>query len=342
MTGPDRVDAQVCYLLTTPWEVRLPLDAPAQIQPLKDAPYFKPIDIDIRLLDSQTLTIESVPVTVRREVYDGLIEVAECFFTLPDILSREAFHAKARIEAAVRQQLHPASEFTEEYTALLVSTIDGAPDEFIERNGQALTRFLRSQRERFGADEIREALTSRARYSEGELTVVDWEGAILISPQSDFQSDIELFKIGNYQLLRYRLLDQAIERNLRAVNQRLQTGLRSLLPNRSRRILREAIQQRLAITLEFEKIDQNLLLIGDWYTAKLYQIIYDEYYLDEWKSAIQSKLENLQSIDQLVQENFTFSWSSFIETLQALGWLILLIGYFVLFFLESGAGRVGR
>ena len=52
MTGPDRIDAQVCYLLTTPCRVSLPLDAPAQIQPLKDAPYFKPIDIDIRLLDS--------------------------------------------------------------------------------------------------------------------------------------------------------------------------------------------------------------------------------------------------------------------------------------------------
>ncbi|HMA20493.1 MAG TPA: hypothetical protein VKO87_06795, partial [Gemmatimonadaceae bacterium] len=302
---------------------------------------FTPIDIDIRALGSETIEVEGVSIVVHCQVYDGSIQVASCFFTLPDVLYREAFNAKARIEAALRLRLCGQPDFAEEDTALLIAHIDGTPDEFIERNGQALTRFLRSQRERFGPDEIREALISRARYSENELTVVDWEGAIVISPESGFQSDIELFKIGNYQLLRYRLLDQAIEGNLRGVNARLQTGLRALLPNRTRRILREAIEQRLAIILEFEKIDQNLLLIGDWYTAKLYQIIYDEYYLDEWKSAIQSKLENLESINQLIQENFTFSWTSFLEIMQIIGWLILLVGYFVLFFLESSA-RLGR
>ena len=37
--------------------------------------------------------------------------------------------------------------------------------------------------------------------------------------------------------------------------------------------------------LDFEKINQGLLLIGDWYTAKLYRIIYEEFYLDEWAAA---------------------------------------------------------
>ncbi|HZY44188.1 MAG TPA: hypothetical protein VFF70_05485 [Anaerolineae bacterium] len=336
---PDKIDAQICYLLTTPCDTPVPLNAPESIRPLKDAPYFTPIDIVIRALDSETIELENVAVTIRRQVYDGLTQVAECFYALPDVLSRDAFHLKARIQTALRAHLHGAGEISEEYTALLVTQFDGTPAEFIERNGQSLARFLRSQRERFDPQEISDVVMSRARYSESELTVVDWDGAIVISPDGDFQSDIELFKIGNYQLLRYRLLDQAIERNLRTVNDRLLTGARSLLPNRSRRIMRESIEQRLAIMLEFEKIDQNLLLIGDWYTAKLYQIIYDEFYLDEWKSAIQSKLGNLESINQLIQDNLTFSWSSFLEFMQIVGWLILLVGYFVLFFLEASKGR---
>ena len=59
--------------------------------------------------------------------------------------------------------------------------------------------------------EIDEILVSRVRYSQEDLTLVDWEAAIIIAPQADFQSDIELLKIGNYQLLRYRILDQSIE-----------------------------------------------------------------------------------------------------------------------------------
>ena len=89
--------------------------------------------------------------------------------------------------------------------------------------------------------------------------------------------------------------------------------------------------------LDYEKINQGLLLIGDWYTAKLYRIIFDEFYLDEWAAVIQSKLKNLESIIQVIQDNFSFSWSSFLEMVQIGGWLILLVGYFVLFYFEVRA-----
>ena len=80
-----------------------------------------------------------------------------------------------------------------------------------------------------------------------------------------------------------------------------------------------------------------MLLIGDWYTAKLYRALYEEHYLDEWEAAIQAKLENLESIIQVIQENFEFSWSRFLELVQIAGWLLLLVGYFVLFFLDLRA-----
>jgi hypothetical protein len=34
-------------------------------------------------------------------------------------------------------------------------------------------------------------------YSKDDLTIVDWDGAIIIAPDGDFQSDIELLKVGN-------------------------------------------------------------------------------------------------------------------------------------------------
>jgi hypothetical protein len=258
------------------------------------------------------------------------------------MLSLDALQAKAHIQSELKKRLltdqPDVGDMVEEYTVLMAARVSGTPDEFLDRNGQALARFIRSQREVFGPREIEDILISRVRYSGTELTVVDWEGAVIISDEGDFQSDIELMKIGNYQLLRYRLLDQIIERNLETVSQHLHEGARmSWLPNRSKRILRQVIEQRLALMLDFEKINQSLLLIGDWYTAKLYRVIYDEFYLDEWATAIKSRLENLESIVQVMQENFQFSWSRFLEMVQIAGWLLLLIGYFVLFFLEARA-----
>jgi predicted GIY-YIG superfamily endonuclease len=168
------------------------------------------------------------------------------------------------------------------------------------------------------------------------MTLVDWQAAVIIAPEADFQSDLELLKIGNYQLLRYRMLDENVEASLRAISAQFRAGSRrSLWPGPTRGQIRRIVQHRLELMLDFEHTDQNLLLIGDWYTAQLYHAIQEEFYLKEWKEAVRAKLDNLEDLIQTIQENFSLSWQSLMETVQITGWLILLIGYFILFFLES-------
>lgn len=336
----DRVDAQVVYLLVHAAVEPQRFHPPERIQRLKDAPYFEAIDLDIRTLAHQAMEVDGIEVAIRRQVYEEVIHIAECRYALPDALSTGALSVRAHVQSALQARLMPESAggLFEEYSVLSIQDFAGAPDDFIDRHGQAIARFARSQREVLGPREVGEVLATRVRYSERDLTLVDWEVAVVLAADGDVQSDIELLKIGNYQLLRYRLLDQAIVRNLRSIETHLREGARpSLLPNRSKRVLRGAVEQRMALMLDFEKIDQSLLLIGDWYTAKLYQAVYDEFYLDEWKAVIKGKLDSLESITQIVQENFSFSWSRFLEVMQIAGWLLLLIGYFVLFFLDVRA-----
>jgi hypothetical protein len=339
---PDYIDAQISYLLVTPFTAAVKtLAAPEPVR-LRDAPYFTPVDVDARSLDATTLQVEGASVNVRRTVYDELAVVAECTFPLADALCDESQLRKDLIQIELRRQLLAAQgsvgDMYEEYAILLIEKLAGLPDEFLARNGQALARFIRSQRDEFSAEEIESTLMSRVRYSERDMTVVDWEGGIIFAALGDFQSDIDLLKIGNYQLLRYRLLDHTIEQNLETVDRHLHEGARrTLFPRRPKSVLRQVVEQRLALMLDFEKTNQGLLLIGDWYTAKLYRIIYDEFYLDEWAAAIKSKLENLESIIQVIQDNFSFSWSTFLEMLQIAGWLLLLLGYFILFYFDIQA-----
>src|SRR5690606_40790524 len=60
-----------------------------------------------------------------------------------------------------------------------------SPDQWVADNAHALATFIRSQREVLGEAEIREILASRSRYSAQDLTVVDWEGAVVIAPRSE-------------------------------------------------------------------------------------------------------------------------------------------------------------
>ena len=83
--------------------------------------------------------MDGVPVNVRRSVYDELSLVAECVFALPDALSDAAQLRKDRIQEDLKARLlkmqPDPGELFEEYAILLIATVDGAPDAFIDRNG---------------------------------------------------------------------------------------------------------------------------------------------------------------------------------------------------------------
>ena len=334
------IDAQISYLLCFPDPVEKSADPPEHIRGLKDAPYFQPVDIAVKTLEQANMSAGGETVFVTRQRYDDFIQVIEARFLLKDVLNPTAIQKRENIENSLLQALVPQKYIEnglfEEYVILQISSVDKA-DAFIEKNQRSLAQFLRTQREALDETEIEEILSSRVRYSRHDLTIVDWDGGIIIAPEGDFQSDVELMKVGNYQVLRYRMLDRSVENSLRDIAKEFrEMPRRSLRPGPTRKRVRRIVQLRLELMLDFEHTDQNLLLIGDWYTAKLYETIRSELYLDNWKDAVHAKLDNLESIISTIQENFSLSWSGLMSSLELVGWIILLIGYFVLFFFDAG------
>lgn len=334
MFGSSRFDARVVYLIAFPFK---PAPDRATRPPTltKSAPYFQALDTEIAELGESTLLLHGQPVTLRRQMIDGQVQSVECRYELSDCLSPTAVAFKQRLQADLRRHIEAeagyAGPFVEEYTIFCFDHSPVAPDAWVDANAPALAPLLRTEARTFTPREAEQILASRSRYADNDLTVVDWEGALVIDPEGDFQSEIELLKLGNYQVLRYRLLDRAIERSLETLRQELHSRRRFGLGSRA---LREALEKRLEMLLDFEKSEQVLLLIGDWYTAQLYRLIVDELYIDEWKAAVHGKLDQLQSITDTVRANYSLSWEQFLDLVQLVGWLLLLIGYFVLFFFD--------
>jgi hypothetical protein len=332
---------ELSYLLAFPDASEEKAPALERFKGLKDAPYFQPIDIELVTLGEETAVIEGYAVRMTRQRYDGRVQMAECRFDLKDPFAVSVLQERLKIQIALQNRCIPVeyrrNGLYEEYSILLVEQARPTPDKWIDKNERNLANFMRSQREVFDPGEIKDILISRTRYSAEELTLVDWEAAVIISPDGDFQSDIALLKIGNYQLLRYRMLDQSLESMLdRISDEFLENRKRPLRPGPTRGTVRQIIRHRLEVMLDFERTEQNLLLIGDWYTAKLYEAIRAEFYLEDWKSAVSDKLDNLESIIGTIQENFSLSWSGLMERVELAGWVILLIGYFILFFMDLG------
>lgn len=329
---------EICYLLAFP-DSDMSTHQPAErIQGLKDAPYFQPIDLDLVTLGEETLLVEGYAISITRQRYDGRVQMVDSRFELPDPFAASVLPDRTKIQSALQSRYIPEdfrrNGLYEDYTILLVREAKSTPDKWIEKNDLAIANFIRSQREILDKEEVNEILGSRARYSARELTLVDWEGAVIIVPNADFQSDIALLKIGNYQLLRYRMLDRLIEDMLDRINERFfQNRSR---PRPTRGLIRQIAAHRLEVMLDFERAEQNLLLIGDWYTAKLYEVIQNEFYLKDWKENVRTKLDNLENIIKTIQENVSLSWEALMDRIQLLGWILLLVGYLYLYLLDAG------
>lgn len=329
---------EICHLLAFPDEYEGEAPPIEQLRGFKDAPYFQPIDIDVTPLGEETVVIEGHAVLVSRQRYDGYVQMVECRFILKDPFAISALQERARIQSALKSRYVPQKfqndGLFEEYTILLVDEVKTAPDKWIERNALAIAKFIRSQREVFDKKEMEEILSSRTRYSAVDLTLVDWEGAVVMAPAADYQSDITLLKIGNYQLVRYRMLDQRIEEMLDRINEAFFQKKRRLRPTRG--LLRRITEARLEVMMDFERAEQYMLLIGDWYTAKLYEAIQSEFYLKDWKESVKTKLDNLENIVETIKDNFSVSWENLMDQLQLALWLLLLLGYLYLYFLDAG------
>jgi len=329
---------EICYLLAFPDTADGSAPPPEQFKGLiKDAPYFQPVDIDLVTLGDETIVIEGYAVAVMRHRYDDLAQMVECRFDLPDPFAASVLPVRTKIQSALQSRYIPEAHrregLFEEYSILLVKDAKPTPDKWIEKNDLKLANFIRSQRDVFDKEEMNEILGSRTRYSAEELTLIDWEGAVIIAPKADYRSDIALLKIGNYQLLRYRMLDRSIEEMLDKINEAFFQDRRR--PRATRGLIRQIAEHRLEVMLGFERAEQSLLLIGDWYTAKLYESIHNEFYLKDWKESVRSKLDNLENIVETIQENFALSFETIMERLQMLGWVLLLIGYLYLYALDA-------
>jgi len=330
---------EICYLLAFPDSDDGNAPPPEQFKGLiKDAPYFQPTDIDLVTLGEETIVIEGYAVSIVRQRFDDRVQMVECHFDLLDPFANSVLKDRTKIQNALQSRFIPdpirQSGLYEEYSILLVQDAKPSPEKWLNKNAVDLATFIRSQREILDKAEIEEILMSRTHYSSKEMTVVDWEGAIIIAPNADYQSDIALLKIGNYQLIRYRMLDKSIELMLDKISETFFQNKKRPRPTRG--MIRQIAEHKLEMMLSFERAEQNMLLIGDWYTADLYEAIHDQFYLKDWKENVKGKLDSLESIVQTIRDNFSLSLESVWARVEMFAWMLMLIGYLYLTFVDLG------
>ena len=269
------------------------------------------------------------------------VVIVEASIDLENILGEHVFDIKRSLIVECRTILweyHCDPYFDEEYSVYCVSDYQGDPENTISEHKDSIAGLLKTERIPLDEEEINSTLKFNIKYSKDDLTIVDWDGAFVFDPRGDFASNIELFEIANLQLLKLRILEHELEERMEKAARLLQkTTARKIPWLKSREIrhsLREIIQIRTESIQEFAATERNINLIGDWYSARLFDLITKKLHLEAWKTNINKTLDALEDIYSMISENFSMSFSTTLELIIAFGWFFLLVGYFSLFFLE--------
>ena len=227
-------------------------------------------------------------------------------------------------------------DLSEEYSIAIVADYKGEPEQFFQY-GTQIASFLKSEKLPLDENEIQYTLAAHLKYAKDDLVIVDWDGAFVFDPYGEYESIIELLQIANLQLLRYRMLDFDLDERLKKAEKMIRgtVGKLSIFRNNElKQAFRDVIRIRSTSVAEFEEIDREIKLIGEWYSARLYDLAAKKMKFDGWKISIKEKLESIEDVYSIVAENFSMSRTHFLEFIQILLFFILQVGWFVLIILE--------
>ena len=213
------------------------------------------------------------------------------------------------------------AELVEDYLTVVIdpASVGCEPSNLIADRATELAQILRGAGQALSADEIGEALAERLSFSTADLTLVDWNAAIIIDPEPD-EARV-LMEFANVQLLELRHLDGQLDRALERAYQTLAATEKKVVarlrpPTGALQLLSE-LQMDAAVL--FERVSSAVKLVGDQFLGRLYLSLSRRFHFEAWDRAISRKLDVLDGIYQKVGDRVTA------RRLEALEWIVIIL-----------------
>ena len=176
------------------------------------------------------------------------------------------------------------------------------PNLFCAHHAREIGQILRAERQTLSEQEVEDALAVRVSYGTQDVTIVDWNAALLIDLEGD---DVRaVLEFANVELLEMRYVDQKLDRALDQAYEQISrraAGLPRML-GYSGADLRRVAELQVDNAVLFEGVNNTLKLLGDQYLARVYRLVNRRFHLDDWDASILRKLDTLESIYEKISD----------------------------------------
>ncbi|MBI2591313.1 MAG: hypothetical protein HYW34_01390 [Candidatus Brennerbacteria bacterium] len=310
--------------------------------PIKSVPhYFEKTVPQQMAVKNEQVKVGDLTVDFSVKAYHPDAVIIEASFQVENIFSDDILILKDKVQAACFEfaKKNGAKEdgLSEEYTVYQIAGYEGHPEIFLELNGKKIVNLLKSEKLELDEKEVEHSLSYQLKYAKDDLVIVSWDGAFLFDPAGEFGEAIELLELANYQLLRYRVLDRDLDNRLQKISRLIEKNVKKWFifkAGEASQAYREIILARSQSVSEFNALDRAIKLIGEWYSARMYDLAIERFRLDDWRALVKDKLESLEDVYSIIFENFSLSRRRIFDIIQLVGWFILMIGWFILLFLD--------
>src|SRR3990170_3724281 len=190
-----------------------PLRLSQEIQPIKIGEFNSDRTVDLVLYDFGAVSvIYSIPV---QGPFAALLGLSETLYDNEMLLTESRLRVEQIISALgdAAVNVHTAN-VVEDYVIFRIASLDPptSPEAFCASHAPEIAKILRAERQSLSLQEVDDALSARTSYGTDDLTIIDWNAALLVDREGD---DVQaVLEFANVELLEMRYLDQKLDRAL--------------------------------------------------------------------------------------------------------------------------------
>ena len=230
---------------------------------------------------------------------ESLVDLSLTLRTHPELFA----DARRRVEELIRG-LHSAivkprvDETAEDYLVFQLEEVTDSRDalSFCADHAATIAQVLRGERGPLSPEEIRDATESRISFGVQDVTVVDWEAALVLDP--DPEEVRAVLEVANVQLLEMRWLDAQVDRALeRSYDLAARAGRPSWrMPASLNADLNQVAELQVESAVLLERVTNALKFFGEEYLTRIYRLVAARFHLADWDASITRKLETIERL----------------------------------------------
>jgi hypothetical protein len=259
--------------------------------------------VDALLYDFGAVSVQySIPL---QGPVSGLLGLSNALYDNPDLLRNAR-----RVVAETLRPIAPAvnkphiADLVEDYAIFQISEISSPQNlaAFVAEHAGLLAQVLRSESTPLSRQEVDDALACQISFAPRDLTLVDWNAALLLGRELD---DVRaVLEYANVELLELRYLDDRLDATLAAAfeaSARRSGPLAPFLHSKATDLWRIA-ELQLDSALAYEGVSNALKLLGDQFLARVHRLAANRFHLNEWDVSIRRKLQTMESVYQKISD----------------------------------------